>query len=781
VKGWHKTVGAAGVAAAVGVALLSAPAQAVPSAHDGATSAGTKAATARSAQPKPHSDNFAGPLAKRAEQDRAQALRQRLDRVAKARPQGPAAVKAAQRGRVERLKNGRYVELEQTRTDRVLAFLVQFGDQTDPRTGGTPGPVHNTLAKPDRNYNGDATDDNTTLWRPNFSRSYYKDLFFGKTGDSFNDFYQKQSSGRFGVTGDVSNWVTVPYNEARYGSNELGDADTSWPFIEDTVQAWYDAQVAAGKTKAQIVSYLKTFDVWDRNDFDHDGTFDEPDGYIDHFEAIHAGAGEEAGGGDQGADAIWSHRSFVNFSDYARTGPAGNISGGTEIGDTGIWVGDYTTEPENGGLGVFTHEFGHDLGLPDLYDTNGGENSTGFWTLMSSGSWLNEGKQDIGSRPGYMGAWEKLQLGWLDYDVIGRGSNVRNLKLGLAEKTGPDAQAVVVQLPDKTVTQHLTTPASGTYEYWSGKGNNLQNTMTRTVDLTGLSGPVTLSGKSWFDIEEDFDFAFIEASEDGEHWAPIDTWTGSQTEWKDFTEDLSAYAGKKFDLRIRYGTDGGFILTGLFLDDLTLTAGGTTVFSDGAETVDPAWTLFGWIRTTGTETGTYPTAYLAENRQYVGYDRTLRTGPYQFAHPVTQPDWVEHFPYHPGVLVTYWDASQDDNNTSVHPGAGQILPVEARPDPIVFPNGRVLTNRRSPFDATFGVRPVPPVTFHTQAADGTLLSAKLGRQPAIPVFDDSDPNRYYRPATNPQGSVRVAGAGVKITVTKQTVGGYIQWLNIMNG
>ena len=37
-------------------------------------------------------------------------------------------------------------------------------------------------------------------------------------------------------------------------------------------------------------------------------------------------------------------------------------------------------EPENGGLGVFVHEFGHDLELPDFYDTAGGENGTAFWT-----------------------------------------------------------------------------------------------------------------------------------------------------------------------------------------------------------------------------------------------------------------------------------------------------------------------------------------------------------------------------------------------------------------
>ena len=37
------------------------------------------------------------------------------------------------------------------------------------------------------------------------------------------------------------------------------------------------------------------FDVWDRYDFDDDNDFNEPDGYIDHFQAVHAGGGEEAG------------------------------------------------------------------------------------------------------------------------------------------------------------------------------------------------------------------------------------------------------------------------------------------------------------------------------------------------------------------------------------------------------------------------------------------------------------------------------------------------------
>ncbi|MGI8515023.1 MAG: immune inhibitor A domain-containing protein [Acidimicrobiia bacterium] len=125
----------------------------------------------------------------------------------------------------------------------------------------------------------------------------------------------------------------------------------------------------------QIAAYVKQFDIWDRYDWDGDGNFDEPDGYIDHMQAVHAGVGEETGGGLQGEDAIWSYRWYTFFGLIGVVGPSnGPLFGGFEIGDTDVWVGDYTIQPENGGLGVFAHEYAHDLGLPDAYDTAGGEN-----------------------------------------------------------------------------------------------------------------------------------------------------------------------------------------------------------------------------------------------------------------------------------------------------------------------------------------------------------------------------------------------------------------------
>ena len=210
----------------------------------------------------------------------------------------------------------RYVNYPTEREEDIFTILTDFGDKVySPATGGTAGPVHNSIPEPDRKWDGNATDDNSTYWTKNFDRQHYMDMMFG-AGESFKDFYLKQSNGRFLAKGDVSNWVTVPYNEARYGHNPKPNDGTSeaggyWNYIRDTAAAWYADQVKQGKSLAEIKTYLAQFDKVDRYDFDHDGDFNEPDGYIDHFQAIHAGEGEEAGGGAQGADAIWSHRWYA--------------------------------------------------------------------------------------------------------------------------------------------------------------------------------------------------------------------------------------------------------------------------------------------------------------------------------------------------------------------------------------------------------------------------------------------------------------------------------------
>ncbi|MFC7762552.1 immune inhibitor A domain-containing protein [Catellatospora bangladeshensis] len=372
--------GAAGVALVV--AALQWPAGATPAGDTGAGRAAVDTAAHR-----PH--NRPGPRTEQWIGKRKAAL----DLLAR----GKARMDADGNVTVDAESNN-VVEVAFEKTDKIFTILSEFGTQSVGRYGTAPGPLHNEIPQPDR------TTDNSTVWAADFDSAHYEQLFNG-SGESMKSYYEALSSGKYSVTNTVSDWVQVPYNASYYGDNAIEDNGGSWAFIQDTGNAWFQ-HASSTMSTAQINDYLAQFDVWDRYDFDGDGNFDEPDGYIDHFQAVHAGEGEDAGGGAQGEDAIWSHRWYVNPTDFGLTGPSvggqANLSGGARIGDSNYWLGDYTTEPENGGLGVFAHEFGHDLGLPDYYDTNGGENTTAFWTLMSSGSWLGHGAaagEGIGTTP----------------------------------------------------------------------------------------------------------------------------------------------------------------------------------------------------------------------------------------------------------------------------------------------------------------------------------------------------------------------------------------------
>ncbi|MFF7054814.1 immune inhibitor A domain-containing protein [Streptomyces griseorubiginosus] len=732
--------------------------------------AGTPAVDRQDPQPaKAKEHDFDGPYSRTQDAQREEALQQVIA--------GQATVKEKNGSKVVQLKGrkggSKYVELGREKTDKIFTILVEFGDQVDPRYGGTPGPLHNRIEAPDRKTN------NSTDWQADFDRAHYQDLYFGKGNATLKSYYEKQSSGRYSVDGEVTDWVKVPYNEARYGSNDA--ATGAWYAVQDGVNAWVAQREAAGDTAAEISKELAEFDQWDRYDYDGDGNFNEPDGYIDHFQIVHAGEDESAGGGAQGEDAIWAHRWYAFGTDKGVTGPDTNKRGGTEIGDTGVWVGDYTIQPENGGLGVFAHEYGHDLGLPDEYDTSGGgENSTGFWTLMSSGSWLGTGKDAIGDLPGDMNAWDKLQLGWLDYEVAKAGKRSHH-KLGVAEYNTKDPQALVVQLPKKPVTTEVTTPAQGATQWWSDTGDDLENTLTRTVDLTGKSAAsLTLDG--WWDIEQDYDYLYAEVSTDGgANYTPLDgtladgtaiprdgsgkpALTGSVAAYQKLTYPLNAYAGKKVSLRFRYATDGGTSLKGFAADEITLTADGSVLFSDNAESADAAWTAKGFRRVGASFTDEYAQYYIAENRQYVSYDKVLKVGPYNYGFSTTRPDWVEHYAYQNGLLIWKWDTSQKDDNTSAHAGRGLILPIDSHPTALKWSDGTLMRNRIQAYDSTFSWYPTDGITLHK--AD---VATKIKSQPGVPVFDDG--RSTYYDETNPLAGVKITDTNTRITIVKEPLTG----------
>ncbi len=213
------------------------------------------------------------------------------------------------------------------------------------------------------NYN----DTQPVYSRDNFDAMMNTEDYNG-TG-SFRDYYREASYGKLDITTTVTRWITVPYPKSYYGS-------------EGAVNLIRDALLAID-------------DEIDLRDFDNDG-----DGILDGLAVIHQGAGQEASGLP---NDIWSHSSSISGMEF-----------------DGIQVRRYTIEPELLGttgqistVGVVCHEFGHNLGAPDFYDTDYGNSGgefpgTGVWDLMGSGAWNG----DKGDRPAGINMWQKIQLGW---------------------------------------------------------------------------------------------------------------------------------------------------------------------------------------------------------------------------------------------------------------------------------------------------------------------------------------------------------------------------------
>jgi immune inhibitor A len=232
-----------------------------------------------------------------------------------------AKINGKAKGKTYKVAKGQYVELEREGEHAIWTVLGEFADLQ-----------HNTIPEPDRSVN------NTTMWTTDFSREYYMNLLFDAkpNANSMRNYYIEQSSNRFSVNGDVTDWIQVPGNAATYDDNP----DTNvWNFLKDSVNGWYSKQIAAGKTAEQINEYLSQFDKWDRYDYDGDGNFDELDGYIDTFQSVHAGEGEDAGAP---ATAIWSHSWYAFENQIGITGPELNKLGGIQIGGSNFWVGKYT-------------------------------------------------------------------------------------------------------------------------------------------------------------------------------------------------------------------------------------------------------------------------------------------------------------------------------------------------------------------------------------------------------------------------------------------------------
>lgn len=551
-----------------------------------------------------------------------------------------------------------------TRKDDVLVLLIDFPDLP-----------HGKISKDDTDMYYSGSDA--------YSHQHYQDMIFGdngytgpdgKTKLSMKQYYEQQSGGSYTIDGTVAGWYTASHPAAYYGAHSATDGNDANP--RDLVKE------ALAKAAQDSSVDLSKYDQEDTYDLDGDNNKREPDGIIDHLMVIHSGVGEEAGGGSLGENAIWSHS-------WSLASPYNIPNTKTEVP---YWGGnlagfDYTIEPEDGAAGVFAHEFGHDLGLPDEYDTlySGSGEPISFWSIMSSGSWAGA---IPGTEPSGFSPYDKAYLqasmttdgftpNWqtgteVDFNEI--TSTGKTYLLDEASSKGTNNDAVKVKLPDK-VTE-INKPASGNHEYFSGSGNDLSTAMTKTIDLSAVSS-AQLTFKAWYSIEQDYDYASIKVNgksipgnitttSNPNEANPGNGITGESNGWVDASFDLSRYAGQKITLSFNYDTDPGVAQAGFFADDIKVSGDHNLLLSDNAEG-DPAFDFDGFSLSDGTKkTAQY---YLLEWRTQNGTDAGL-------AHVNRRGTMIS---YDPGLLVWYVDESYDNNWTGpgYHPGEGFLGIVDA--------------------------------------------------------------------------------------------------------
>jgi M6 family metalloprotease-like protein len=283
---------------------------------------------------------------------------------------------------------------------------------------------------PDHKHN---TDISTNDWEQSlFSKKSYSQTATGQTAyGSLYDYYQEISAGNLRVEGKMFDWVEVAKNRSEYAQ-------------------------ATGDTQKMLPEALGKL-------LDREGK-DALNGF-DGIAFIYAGDRVATNRGG----LFWPHKGMVPFNgarwDYLIAGEGG---------------------PKMTNISVFCHEFGHMLGLPDLYarPENPGSEGLGVWCLMSN--------QLPNGRPQHMSAWCKEQLGWLKPAVIDPTVQ-QKLVLSPVESSSRECYKVLIRangseyllLEDRRKTGFDTDLPGEGLLVW-----HVTNNRPFLVESHGISGPV---------------------------------------------------------------------------------------------------------------------------------------------------------------------------------------------------------------------------------------------------------------------------------------------------
>ena len=222
-----------------------------------------------------------------------------------------------------------------------------------------------------------------------YDKEYFEDTAFASE-NSMWDYFDEVSKGALNIEGEVFGPYTLDGDEADY-------AGTNTDFVTESVEI------------ADDDIYYPDFDA---------------------VVAIHSGPGGESTGD---SDNLWSlhwRGTSIETDDQDENGDDHIIRKISQVPEYQLVNG------ERNPLGVWCHEFGHELGLPDYYDTDQSSEGVGNWAIMAAGAWGNNGETPV-----YFSAYSRIWLGWdepilVDDDIsnlviepVSEGGNIYKLPI----------------------------------------------------------------------------------------------------------------------------------------------------------------------------------------------------------------------------------------------------------------------------------------------------------------------------------------------------------------
>jgi len=260
---------------------------------------------------------------------------------------------------------------------------------------------------------------------PTYPAANFTPLLFDTVGafptGSLAQYYDEVSGGLLKVRGRVYGWKTLADTVNFYANDSYGLARLAFP------------QNDAGLLYATLKAFDTDVDFaqYDRN----------ADGFVDCVLLVHSDMGAEGAASDR--RRFWSVTSTVSNA-WGQVAPY--VTSDPRPGHPGQFmkIDQFSVVPEMSAvefrafteIGVYCHEFGHDLGWPDLYDASslggGGNLGPGNWCLMSTGAFGGDSRTP--SRPTHPCAWAKWDAGWIGLENLVDDGDHRFAPV-MAEKT----------------------------------------------------------------------------------------------------------------------------------------------------------------------------------------------------------------------------------------------------------------------------------------------------------------------------------------------------------